>query len=532
MAGIKVRTIATKLIAAFFAAAMLVLAFESASAYADEPTQLNERSGVPLTYLTIASPDENAPSAGGETPTSTMKMSAASTLQANVADWERLAGEKALDTMSAIVDEGWQGSTGGTVVIATDAGYWDALTAASVAGIYRAPVLMTAPKSLSSQTADQLKALKPTKVIICGGPSVVSDQVAKKIEQLTGVEVQRYYGKTMTDTADKVFSEAADDAGTTWSRRAFIATSDGYWDALAAAPISYRMHMPILLTKTRDSLSKETLAVLEGNVHQVVIVGGTDVVSEKVEKQLEDVGIEVDRRLGGKTAIDTSALVAEYGIELGMSEDGMGVATQWGYWDALAGAALCGKLNSVLVLVDDEESPSISGFVGKYCEEVAGGYVFGGPLAIGDATVEALKAASIPQVKLIGEDFFSYPLAKGKGFLSSGFGYRTYDNSFHRGADFAADEGTPYYAAADGVVRYATNDDEWNGGAGNWVVLDHGNGIVTKYMHSKKTFVEEGDEVKRGEHIGDVGNTGDSDGAHLHFQIEVDGVALNPLHYI
>ena len=44
--------------------------------------------------------------------------------------------------------------------------------------------------------------------------------------------------------------------------------------------------------------------------------------------------------------------------------------------------------------------------------------------------------------------------------------------------------------------------------------------------------MEEGDEVKRGQHIGDVGNTGDSDGAHLHFQIEVDGVALNPLHYI
>jgi len=69
-------------------------------------------------------------------------------------------------------------------------------------------------------------------------------------------------------------------------------------------------------------------------------------------------------------------------------------------------------------------------------------------------------------------------------------------------------------------------------GAGNWVVISHGNGIVTKYMHSSATFVSPGDQVTRGQNIGLVGNTGNSFGAHLHFQVEVDGVAVNPLNYI
>ena len=111
---------------------------------------------------------------------------------------------------------------------------------------------------------------------------------------------------------------------------------------------------------------------------------------------------------------------------------------------------------------------------------------------------------------------------------SDGFGYRDFDNSFHQGLDLAAAEGTPYYAAASGTVISATNDGSDNGGAGNWVVIAHGNGVVTKYMHSKRTLVKVGDIVLQGQHIGDVGNTGASFGAHLHFQVEIDGTAVDP----
>lgn len=118
------------------------------------------------------------------------------------------------------------------------------------------------------------------------------------------------------------------------------------------------------------------------------------------------------------------------------------------------------------------------------------------------------------------------------GYLSSGFGYRTFDNSFHKGIDLAAGEGTPYYAAESGTVIYATNDGGYNGGAGNWIVIAHGGGLVTKYMHSSAVYVSPGQYVTKGQNIGAVGNTGNSFGAHLHFQVEVNGSAVNPWSYL
>ena len=82
------------------------------------------------------------------------------------------------------------------------------------------------------------------------------------------------------------------------------------------------------------------------------------------------------------------------------------------------------------------------------------------------------------------------------------------------------------------MVIDATNGGGYNGGAGNWIVIDHGNGVITKYMHSAVTFVVPGDTVIRGQNIGLVGNTGNSFGSHLHFQIEINGVAVDPLIYL
>ncbi len=114
------------------------------------------------------------------------------------------------------------------------------------------------------------------------------------------------------------------------------------------------------------------------------------------------------------------------------------------------------------------------------------------------------------------------------GMVSSTFGYRDFDSSFHKGLDLAASEGDPTYAADAGTVIIAG----WSDSAGNWVVIDHGNGIVTKYMHHSALAVSAGQTVVKGQQIGYVGNTGDSYGAHLHFQVEVDGTAVDPQGYL
>ncbi|MDR0514395.1 MAG: peptidoglycan DD-metalloendopeptidase family protein [Coriobacteriaceae bacterium] len=129
-----------------------------------------------------------------------------------------------------------------------------------------------------------------------------------------------------------------------------------------------------------------------------------------------------------------------------------------------------------------------------------------------------------------GSGIFTHPCPNST--VSSTFGYRTFDNAFHLGVDFAAAQGTPYYAADDGTVIYATYDGGYNGGAGNWIVISHGDGKVTKYMHSSAVYVSVGERVTRGQNIGAVGNTGNSFGAHLHFQVEVNGVAVDPMIFI
>ncbi|MDR2196505.1 MAG: peptidoglycan DD-metalloendopeptidase family protein [Coriobacteriales bacterium] len=112
--------------------------------------------------------------------------------------------------------------------------------------------------------------------------------------------------------------------------------------------------------------------------------------------------------------------------------------------------------------------------------------------------------------------------------ISSGFGWRDFDSSYHMGTDFACASGTPIYAAAAGTVIIAG----YSSSAGNWVVITHGNGVVTKYMHASALYVSVGQTVSAGETIAAVGSTGYSTGPHLHFQVEIDGQAVNPMIFL
>ncbi|MHB8904071.1 MAG: peptidoglycan DD-metalloendopeptidase family protein [Patescibacteria group bacterium] len=111
-------------------------------------------------------------------------------------------------------------------------------------------------------------------------------------------------------------------------------------------------------------------------------------------------------------------------------------------------------------------------------------------------------------------------------------GYRItqYFSWRHTGVDIANKIGTPIYAADDGVVIIANGG--YNGGYGNTIVIDHGNGKRTRYGHASKLFVKVGDEVEKGENIAAMGSTGRSTGPHLHFEVLVNGSRTNPLNYI
>ncbi len=118
------------------------------------------------------------------------------------------------------------------------------------------------------------------------------------------------------------------------------------------------------------------------------------------------------------------------------------------------------------------------------------------------------------------------------GWLSSGFGYRTSPftglREFHRGVDIATRQGTPVIAPADGVVTFVGK----KGGLGKMVCIDHGYGKITRYGHLKTFLVQKGTNVKRGDKIGLVGNTGRSTAPHLHYEVYLNGIPVNPVKYI
>ncbi|MFY0660941.1 MAG: peptidoglycan DD-metalloendopeptidase family protein [Shimia sp.] len=109
---------------------------------------------------------------------------------------------------------------------------------------------------------------------------------------------------------------------------------------------------------------------------------------------------------------------------------------------------------------------------------------------------------------------------------TSGFGMRW--GRMHKGTDFAARYGTPIYATADGVVTHAG----WLSGYGRLVKIKHDHGIETRYAHQAKIRVKVGQRVSRGDHIGDMGNSGRSTGTHLHYEVRVNGRAVNPMTFI
>jgi murein DD-endopeptidase MepM/ murein hydrolase activator NlpD len=110
--------------------------------------------------------------------------------------------------------------------------------------------------------------------------------------------------------------------------------------------------------------------------------------------------------------------------------------------------------------------------------------------------------------------------------ITSPFGWRW--GRMHEGIDLGAAYGSPIAAAAAGVVIYAG----WEGGYGNLVVIDHGGGLATAYGHQSRIAVSVGQSVSQGETIGYVGSTGHSTGPHLHFEVRVNGQAVDPLGYL
>lgn len=144
----------------------------------------------------------------------------------------------------------------------------------------------------------------------------------------------------------------------------------------------------------------------------------------------------------------------------------------------------------------------------------------------------AAIGAAVPNAS--GDVSLAFPLAREAGPMevTSGFGVRrdpfTGGHREHHGVDLAVKPGSPIRASADGRVAFSGR----NGGYGNAVIIDHGQGLETLYGHNASNVVREGQMIRRGDVVGYVGSTGRSTGPHVHFEVRKDGVAVNPQKYL
>lgn len=119
-----------------------------------------------------------------------------------------------------------------------------------------------------------------------------------------------------------------------------------------------------------------------------------------------------------------------------------------------------------------------------------------------------------------------------RGWITSGYGRRispfTGESSVHQGIDLASPVGTPVYAPADGVVIFVGAKE----GYGNFIMIAHGYGIVSRYGHNADNLVQVGQRITRGEQIATVGMTGQTTGPHLHYEVVLNGLTVNPQKFI
>jgi murein DD-endopeptidase MepM/ murein hydrolase activator NlpD len=152
--------------------------------------------------------------------------------------------------------------------------------------------------------------------------------------------------------------------------------------------------------------------------------------------------------------------------------------------------------------------------------------------------VQSVSYDEVTEMALMKEEYWaSIPaiqpvLNENLNLLASGYGMRLHPilkvRKMHTGVDFTAPKGTPIYATGDGVVITVTTI---FGGYGKYVEIDHGFGFVTRYAHMNDFKVKKGQKVKRGDHIGSVGNTGSSTAPHIHYEVLKDGKQVNPVNY-
>ena len=290
---------------------------------------------------------------------------------------KRLAGSTRYDTMVSVVSEGaW--SAGGTVIVASGENYPDALSASGLAGVYGAPIVLTEGNKLSPQATEQIRSLRPSRIIVGGGLSVISGNVLVSLQGICS-KVSRIAGATRTDTSSALYR----DGGNAWGSTAIVVSAANYPDALSVSPYAYAEKAPVFLCDPVTGLTDEQRVALK-NFKRVLVVGGENAVPSRFVQDLPGV-----IRRAGATRYETSMAVADWGLSNGLREDAIVYAAGLNFPDALTAGPLAGRNGSVLLLVDSSSNSTVSYSV-KFRGKTTKAWIVGGTSAVSQMTANRI----------------------------------------------------------------------------------------------------------------------------------------------
>jgi putative cell wall-binding protein len=296
---------------------------------------------------------------------------------------ERWAGADRFATAAAVSAKAFPDGAD-VAFVATGANFPDALAGGPAGVRAEGPILLTAKDSLPQATITELQRLNPDRIVVLGGTAAVSEAVRQQLAPYAQGGVTRWAGTDRFATAAAVSAQAFPDG----SMNAFIATGANFPDALAGGPPAGLLDSPILLTG-RDALPAATVAELQRLEPQdIIVLGGTGVVSPHVEQQLAPFAAGDVHRWAGADRFATAAAVSANGFPGGA--DAAFIATGANFPDALAGGPAGGMLTAPILLTSKNSLPAatITELQRLNPERII---ILGGPGAVSDAVAIQLQ---------------------------------------------------------------------------------------------------------------------------------------------
>lgn len=300
----------------------------------------------------------------------------------------RISGNTRYETMEMVSQTAFPSTTSRVAVVASGSSFPDALAASSLAGHLNAPILLTDPKTLSNATINELNRLDANTIYIIGGKNAVSSNTENEIRtSRPSATITRLAGSTRFDTAYQIYNELTK-LGVE-SKTAIISTGANFADALSVSPYSYMQSAPFFLS-SQSGLDEESLTALK-DFQSAIIVGGQNAVPPSVEQQLRSIGVATSR-IQGATRYETSLEISKFTLNnLSINPSSVVYATGANFPDALSGSALAGINKTVLLLAQNESSPTVG--ASSILPDVESVYVLGGQNAIGPATFNAISSS-------------------------------------------------------------------------------------------------------------------------------------------